>query len=171
MITFERSFDYALIRTIVTHPRIWPFISDDGSPPVEQYRPIESEAVWYVVARDGAEILGLWMLHPHNAVCWEIHTCLLPGAWGDRALEAARLFPEWIWANTVCRRVVTNVPDYNRVALKFAWRSGMLEYGVNPASFLKNGKLYDQVCLGISPQTRDVAQGAIAGAELEETCQ
>jgi RimJ/RimL family protein N-acetyltransferase len=156
VIHFERSFDYELIRRILTHERIWPHISDDGSPPAGEYRPFESELIWYVVVRDiypdagPEEILGLWMFTPHNAVCWEVHTALLPEAWGGRAHQAAQLMADWIWRNTPCRRIVTNVPENNRLALRFAQAVGMEVYGCNEKSFLKGGKLLDQILLGIS---------------------
>jgi RimJ/RimL family protein N-acetyltransferase len=154
MITFERSFDYELIRRILIHERIWPHITDDGSLAREEYKPAEHDAIWYVIVRDvreeGVDLLGLWMFTPQNAVCWEVHTALLPAAWGARGQLAARLLPEWIWANTPCRRIVTNVPETNRLALHFAAKAGMKVYGVNRQSWMKNGVLCDQICLGLS---------------------
>jgi RimJ/RimL family protein N-acetyltransferase len=141
----------------MTHPQIWPHISDDGSPPAKDWRPPEGEHIWYVTAWDDDELLGLWMFHPQNAVCWEVHTCLLPTAWGEQAIAAARALPEWIWKHTPCRRIVTNVPSSNRLALRFAIRAGMKIYGVNRESYLKGGKLCDQVCLGLSEGDLDVA--------------
>jgi RimJ/RimL family protein N-acetyltransferase len=162
VIHFERSFDYETIRSVMTHPQIYPHISDDSSPPAGEYRPIESEVVWYVEAQEITpetyELLGYWIFHPQNAVCWEVHTCLLPAAWGDRGLAAARVLPEWIWEHTPCRRIITNVPMTNRLALQFAFKAGMKVYGVNESSYLKDGELHDQVCLGISrsvPQSRE----------------
>ena len=150
MIEFARSRDYDLIRGILTHPRVYDKITDDCSPGRDDYRPVEHDAVWYVIARQDGEVLGLWMLVPQNGVCWEIHTALLPRAWGELALEAARQLTDWIWANTPCRRIVTNVPSTNRLALRFAIKAGMKIYGVNFASYLKRGVLCNQVCLGIS---------------------
>jgi len=153
VISFERSVDYDLIRKILTHEKIWPFISDDFSPSVEQFQPDRHPLIWYVVARDedeNNELLGLWMFHPQNMVCWEVHTALLPSCWGARARKAALALPYWIFHNTSCRRIVTNVPDTNRLALHFAMDAGMKIYGVNDASYRKNGRLLDQVCLGIS---------------------
>ena len=150
MIHFERSTDYALIRGILTHKSVFPHLCDDFSPAAVDYRPIESDAIWYLVAWDGNALLGLWMLVPQNGICWEIHTALLPHAWGDRAHRAAIAVQDWIWQNTPCRRIVTNVPTDNRVAYRFAIAAGMEVYGTNEASFLKNGRLQDQICLGIS---------------------
>jgi len=169
LVHFERSFDYRLIRHILTHPMIYRHITDDHSPPPEQYAPIESEGVWYILAFEDEEILGAWILHPQNSICWEIHTCLLPHAWGTPALIAGRMLPDWIWEHTPCRRVITNVPVFNRVALAYAQRVGMAQYGVNPASFLKDGKLWDQVLLGISPQSCPEAQDCVE--EGEQVCQ
>jgi len=157
-ITFARCSNLALIRAILTHPLVYPHISDDGSPPAEDYQPIEHPAIWYVLVRDVTpeqeDLLGLWMFTPQNAVCWEVHTALLPIAYGERALEAARKLPEWIWNNTPCRRIVTSVPSMNRLALRFAVKARMEYYGTNKASFLKNGVLWDQECLGISAPVR-----------------
>ena len=149
--TFERTTDAALIRCVLTHPRIWGAISDDGSPPVEEFQPVICDALWYVAVHDGAELLGLFLFTPLNTALWEVHTCLLPHSWGDRALQAAREISTWVWANTQMRRVITSVPAYNRLALRLAKEAGMVEYGINPQSFLKGGKLHDQHMLGISP--------------------
>lgn len=167
MIHFERSTDYALIREILTQPSIWPYISDDFSPAAADYRPIESEAIWYVLAWDDLELLGLWMFHPHNGVCWEVHTALLPDAWGERARRAAVAMAEWIWEHTPCRRIITNVPEDNRLAFRFAIAAGMEVYGKNEASFQKDGKLIDQICLGIS-RPREMPLFAVPMTEAQE---
>ncbi|PWT72949.1 MAG: hypothetical protein C5B60_08835 [Chloroflexi bacterium] len=150
MITFERSFDYDLIRSVLTHPRLYRYLADDTSPPAYEFTPQQHPAIWYVTVRDDRELLGLWMFVPQNGVCWEVHTALLPNAWGERGQLAARLLPGWMWRNTSCRRIVSNVPTTNRLALHFALKAGMKIFGVNEASFLKNGVLCDQVMLGIS---------------------
>jgi len=170
MIQFERSSDYELIRSIMTHPRIYDKIADDSSPAPADYHPPEHEAIWYVMVRDAGELLGLWMFCPQNAVCWEVHTCLLPAAWGDRGQAAARLLPEWIWENTCCRRIITNVPTTNRLALHFALKAGMRMFGVNPRSYLKRGVLCDQIMLGISQPSREPTPVSIFRSEEEELC-
>lgn len=147
---FERTVDRELVRRILTHPRIWPHIADDGTPPVEQFEPPDHPAIWYVLIYDGDELLGLWALVPHNSVCWEIHTALLPTAWGARARRAAAEFKEWLWRQTPCRRLITAVPASNRLALRFAEAAGMRAWGVNERSWLRNGHLEDLIMLGIS---------------------
>ena len=150
MIKIERSTDYALIKGVMTHPAVYRHLTDDTAPPAGEFRPIESDLIWYLVAWDGDELLGLWLLHPHTAVCWEIHTALLPDAWGARARRAAQVMLKWVWTWTPCRRIVTGVPQGNRLAYRFAIAAGMEQYGVNEASFIRDGRMQDQICLGIS---------------------
>ena len=169
MIHIERSKDYALIRGIMTHEAVYRHLTDDYSPPAADYRPIEHEMVWYLVVWDGNELLGLWMLVPQNGICWEIHTALLPDAWGERGRRAAALAQAWIWENTPCRRIITNVPADNRIAYRFAVAAGMEVYGTNEASFLKGGRLLDQICLGISKPDIERPAGAETGRQSLET--
>lgn len=150
--TFERSRDFDLIRKIMTHPRVYPHITDDGSPPVEEFHPIESSDLWYVVVRNGDTVLGLWVFVPQNGVCWEVHTCLLPVAYGELGQQAAKEMAAWVWKYTPCRRIITNVPEFNRLARRFAVAAGMVEFGRNEKSFLKDGKLYGQIMLGLSKE-------------------
>jgi hypothetical protein len=101
MLTFERTTDYNLIRAIMTHPRVYPAVSDDASPAAADFWPVQHPSFWYVLARDrycGYSVdLGLWLFVPQNAVCWEVHTCLLPKHGYRRAREAARELAGWIW--------------------------------------------------------------------------
>lgn len=147
---FERTTDSLLIKAVFTHPRVWPHITDDFSPAPELFEPIIDMNVWYVKALDEKELLGIWMLHPHNFICWEIHTCLLPNAWGPRGLQAARELAPWVWENTPCRRLITNVPSYNKLALRFAKEAGMKQIGINEKAFQKKGQLHDLIMLGLS---------------------
>jgi RimJ/RimL family protein N-acetyltransferase len=134
----------------MTHPRIYPHMGDDGCPPAESFQPVEHPSIWYVLAIDGGQLLGLFVLSPQTSVCWEIHTCLLPIAWGKRAQEAFRGVVQWTMRQTGCRRIVTVVPGCNRLAMKFAAAVGLQQYGLNPDSFQKHGRLWDQFLFGIS---------------------
>jgi RimJ/RimL family protein N-acetyltransferase len=146
-VTFKRSDDYALIRRIITHPRVYDFATDDYSPAPAAFEVNDDPRIWYVLVNDGA--LGLMMFLPQSTVCYEIHCCLLPGAWG-RSAEAARGAIDFIFQHTDARRIVASVPAYNRLTCKLARAAGMTQYGVNAAAFLKRGRLEDLICFGIS---------------------
>jgi RimJ/RimL family protein N-acetyltransferase len=149
-VTFERTTDYVFIRAVLTHPKVYPGITDDSAPPSAEYEPIEHEGIWYVRVVDRGRDFGVFVFVPHGAICWEVHTALLPIAWGPAGKQAAREIASWIWANTPCRRIFTNVPEFNRLALRFAEAAGMTRFGVNASSYLKDGRVYDQILLGLT---------------------
>lgn len=144
--------DLELIATTITHPRVWPSVSDDSSPLPEAFAPAVSDAIVYLGAFDADTFHGLFMLHAHNAICWEVHTCLLPSAWGKAAVVFAAACIEWAFEETPCQRLITNVPAGNSLARRLALSVGMQPFGLNPKSFLKHGIALDQHMLGISKE-------------------
>jgi RimJ/RimL family protein N-acetyltransferase len=147
---FERTTDFELIRQITIHPKLYPHLSDDFSPAPENFQPVQHENFVYLLVHDGHEPLGYFGLHPHTTTLWEVHTVLLPSAWGETAKEAAKGGTQWVWDNLSCIRLITNVPTCNRIALRFAQSSGMEQFGINPDSFVKGNKVYPMVMLGVS---------------------
>lgn len=150
-ITLERTYDPVLIKSIFGHRRVFARMHDDFSPTREEWEPIVHEAtIGYMVAYEDDDPVGMFMVSAHNPVLFEIHEAFLPSAWGDLAREATLKMREWIWQNTPCQRIIGNIVESNRLALKFALDAGMTIYGVNPRSFMKCGKLRDQIMVGIS---------------------
>lgn len=148
-LSIVRTFDLELVRQTMTHPKVYPHISDDTSPEPEEFIPPENDLIMYLAGYEHGEYRGLFMFHPVNGVTLEVHTCLLPSAYG-KAHEFTAKALEHIWINTSAVRIITQVPDCNRLAKVLAEKTGMTEYGVNPKSFLHNGELYDIHLLGIS---------------------
>ncbi len=150
--TFKRLHPWEpAIGQIFGHPKLWDSSVDDFAGAAENFVPRQDEAIWYVgVLDEKRHIFGIFALAPQNQICWEVHTRLIPSSWGKEAREAAAALIPWVWENTPCLRLVTSCPDYNKLAIRFAERAGMTRYGVNPASWMKGGKLHDQVLLGIS---------------------
>jgi RimJ/RimL family protein N-acetyltransferase len=97
-------------------------------------------------------LLGCFIFVQEGVASWEVHTALLPHAVfpRGRSLAAARGVIQWIFSNRECQRIITRVPASNPLALRFALHSGLIEWGINPRSWLKGGKLWDQTYLGIS---------------------
>ena len=147
LVTIERTTNMPLIRKILTDERVFGKMADDFAPPREQYEPLEHPEMIYL-AVNGKQ--GIFALIPHSRIMYEIHTCLHPELWGAQALEAAASLLAWVWANTICERLITSVPQHNRTALRFAQKAGLEIYGTNPRAFMKNGRLENIVMLGIS---------------------
>ncbi|MFX6097781.1 DUF2824 family protein [Acinetobacter baumannii] len=91
---------------------------------------------------------GLFLLIKHNSIAIEIHTCLLPGLRGSKAIEAGKLILNLIFENH--QKVISWIPENNRKAKLFAQMLGFQVEGINRASFLKDGKLLDQFLVGLT---------------------
>lgn len=148
--TFEVTNSPSIVKYIITHPKVYGRITDDycENPPVD-FRPMMQEPVRYVIVMDGQELMGGFMLVPDSRICWQIHAMLLPKSWG-RTRQIAREMAEWFWSNTSCLRLYTSVAAYNSVAIVFAKYAGFTEFGRNKKSFMKRGRLQDQILLGLS---------------------
>jgi RimJ/RimL family protein N-acetyltransferase len=142
-----RTEDEELVASILTHPTVLPHVIDDG---VCALKGFINPTMFWITVYDEGELLGMFLSHPHNSVTYESHTCLLPNAYGARAVKAAHAYMEWMFKWTGCQKLITNVPEYNKLALRFARKVGGVLEGCNRQSFLKDGVLMDQYVLGIT---------------------
>jgi RimJ/RimL family protein N-acetyltransferase len=152
MIMIERTKDWELVKRIVTDRSVYPRVSDDSSPCADCWQPIRDDAMYYLLAKRDVDILGLFAVSPENGICYKVHTCLLPHSYGEKATIAAKELIQWVFSNLQCERLITEVPEFNKLALKFAERSGMTRFGYNPKSYLKDGRLQGMTLLGISKE-------------------
>jgi len=98
-------------------------------------------------------VAGIYFAYPINAVCCEGHANILPEYQG-KAVNCTLAAIRWMFSNTPCRRIITNVPDYHIRACKFVEKLGFVKFGVNEKSYLKGGKLHDLIMYGISKSER-----------------
>ncbi|MCM2348343.1 MAG: GNAT family N-acetyltransferase [Acidovorax soli] len=146
----QRTTDMELVRTIITHPKIYPWVTDDEAPRAKDFVPLpaDEDRVLYVLVNDG-QARGIFAFYQQNAATTEAHTCVLPEMWGRTHL-AARAAIAWTFENTAFHRITTSVPQDNPLAGRLARRAGMTHYGHNPSSFLRNGALLGMDLFGIS---------------------
>ena len=147
--TFTRTRDLELIRSIATHPKVWPTLGDDLVADPEQWTPVLHDGIWYVLVEEDGRVRGMFIFFPENSVCWQVHVCMLPEAWGTAGRAAREVFV-WLWRQTSCRRIAASIPVWNAPAIHCALRAGMEPFGVNRHSSLKNARLHHQLLLGIS---------------------
>lgn len=140
-----------MIRSVVTHPRVYRRMTDDFCREPEAYRPCTGiPAIQYIAVWDSGQLMGIFVLVSQTGVCIEIHAAFLPEAWGQAAKDAMRGILDWIWTNTNASRVIGAVPKCNPLAIAFGKSAGMTEFGVDENSFQKWGKLWGRVMLGIT---------------------
>ena len=151
MITLEQTDDLAFVRSVFTHPKVWPFICDDGMNDPELYQPVNMPGVVYVMPRDAGLPMGCLMLVDQNAVTMELHSALLPQYRGAQTAQVFRALLAWLPEQFPgIRRLRTWVPGYNRPALVAARRVGFEECGKEPNAYLKDGALSDLHLFGVS---------------------
>lgn len=155
LVRLERSSDYELIRQIMTHPRVYPSITDDFSVPAEEFHPIENDGLIYVIARIDGEPVGAMLGVPENGIELRVHHYLLPETWGNVAAYVVESALDWLWKNTGYKRVLGKTPAFNRLALKFAMKMGMEVIGIDRQSIQKHGRLWDQFIFGMSRPGRN----------------
>lgn len=140
----------ATVKRIVTDPTIFMAQCDDFAPEPDKYEPAADAAIYVLVKDERGIALGVWTLVPRTRIKYEVHTSLLPSLRGFRALDAAARMSEWIWQNTPCEFLCTEVPTSNLAALWFAKAARMVQYGIEPRSYRKGGILQDVVLLGMN---------------------
>lgn len=126
MIHVEQTFDPALVTRIATDPAVYPDLSAHGTAPADPaatYLFLPDTA--FLVAWDGAELLGGFAVDRLSPVVCEGHFLLLPNGRGRRGLLAMREAALWIWAHTSCLRIVGKVSRHNPKSRRAAALAGM----------------------------------------------
>jgi len=137
----ERTEDTEFLREIATHPRVWPYITEDGAQ-VETYAPVISPMVHYLRFGDK----GFFQFAMMNRVMYGCHVCMLPKTDAD---EAAKQAIRWMWEHTEAQKLVCHLAPIKRHAIRFAKRAGFTEEGRLSAAFLLHGTLHDLIILGV----------------------
>lgn len=145
-LSVEVTEDIKIIKHIVNHPLLSSQLRDDFTKDSEIS--ISTNHLWYLI-RKGGEVAGVYLIHAHNNICYEVHTALLPVLWGEESVIAARISFDKLFTETICEKAITHVPSYNRIALRYARKCGFIQEGINRKSFMKNNKLEDLILLGI----------------------
>lgn len=149
MITVERTEDADLIRSVMTHPKVWPHVTDDTAGDPADFETPFLPSIHYIVPRFNGAPMGVFVAHPHSAVLWEWHVAVLPEFWGSAGHKAGAEVIRWIFRETSARKLIGQPPVTNRAAYRYARRLGFADEGRITKCFLKGGCLVDQHILGI----------------------
>ena len=91
----ERTTYVEYIKKCITHPRLWRYLTDDGSVKKDQYEPPMADSFYWLMPIEENIPYGVFLVYAHNYVCYEAHVCLLPEIWG-RAVECTLAGIDWI---------------------------------------------------------------------------
>jgi RimJ/RimL family protein N-acetyltransferase len=153
VINFTPTTDRGLIEAVVKDRDVWPYVIDDSLTNPDLFiAPVGDRQYTWVMVTEDSETLGMFMAQRMNYVTYEVHTMLLKPAYG-RSTEVGRLALEWAFNNLDnCRRIVTQVPGFNKLAERLCRRLRLDLIGVNKKSYQYNGVLYDVSLYGISKE-------------------
>lgn len=153
MIRFEPTKNRRLIKEIVISPEIWPHVIDDSLTDPDLFNvPIDDRQFIWVVVYEEDIVLGMFMVQRINFVTYEVHTMLLKAAHG-MSFTIGHGALHWAFENIDnCKRIITQVPEFNKLADRLC-RTLKLEFiGVNRKSYQMKGQLYDVKWYGISKE-------------------
>jgi len=147
--------DRAFADKVIKHQAIYPFCSDDGTPPSHEISMAaylaQPEIACLKPVINGKSV-GMFVFVPFNAITYEVHAGTLPRFRGQRTLEGGQEAVAWMFAHTPCRKVVALIPVVNQPALNLARKLGFVREGRLSQSFLLNGKQVDQMIMGINKE-------------------
>ena len=143
----ERTFNTDIVREIIIHPKLYPYCSEDGSPKPEDFKPQENDQIFYLLPIIDAPI-GVIIFTHQNAIMSAVHICILPKWWGFAKIASISAL-WWIFENTDYTKIIGTIPEYNRHARSLGLRIGFEDEGRYRKAFLKNGKEWDLILMGI----------------------
>lgn len=93
------------------------------------------------------EIIGLFIGFPRSEIELDVHVAMHPTyyRYTDTCYDESI---RWVKDNTNFKKLTGQTPVFNRLAISCNERNGFDREGVNKKSFLKNGKLHDQIYYG-----------------------
>jgi RimJ/RimL family protein N-acetyltransferase len=145
MISLELCDDLGLLESIAHDPAIWLSVHDDRAPDsLTQVNRL------YLLVKHGDNVAGFFALDCLADDTVEVHTCLLPQFRGRIALDAGKALIDCVFGRLSQRKILTQVPVFNRSALVYAMKCGFIIVGINPESFMRGGVLYDQHMMSLS---------------------
>lgn len=148
MITIERTDDFALIKELLSHPKLWREISDDTSVAIkDKWMP---DPTWlYLLAKRDDEIVGVVAFHALNGITVMSHIHILPKFWGERLDEVIPEVRKWLKLNTKVKKVVSTVPADCKQVLEAVKRYGFNMEGFSPKSIERKGHVVGQYLFGM----------------------
>lgn len=150
----EPTQDPIVIKSILTHPDIYPVISSDLAPNPEDYEPTIKGNVFLVGRVDDVPI-ALFILYPCNDVTAWCHVQVLPEYRKEYAYKFGLAAIAYAWDLLGVSKLVAQIPAIYPNVIAFAERCGFKREGVNTKSHLKDGKLVDCVYVGLERQLWD----------------
>lgn len=140
----SRTLDYGLVIDILKNEQLFDEISEDG---VSTYLPDIINEYWVQIVSD--QTIGLYRLHQLNGITFQIHAFILPEH-RSQSKESGKVILEWCLNNLEFEKLVAEIPFKYQNVVEFTAQMGFIDEGINRKSFLKDGKIWDTLRMGIT---------------------
>lgn len=149
-VTSKRTYDAALIRSIVTAPGIWECVSENGQQKHDYEPPIIDAIEWVALTNEKSQVIGVLLIHPLNTVTCECHINIIPKYRQEYSMLAGLACRRYMLEDTEYDKFNTQVPDIYPNVAKFLKQFGFVHEGTNRKSINKHDTLVDQHHYGIT---------------------
>lgn len=157
-ISIERTWDKELIRSILTEPRIWDTIAEDGQD-AGLFEVDLNQNCFLAVAHEGI-CIGIYVLHAFNGCTLKIHANILPEYRKHFATESGEKVLEWFRddAPEKYEKLVAMIPVIYPNVYHFTKNRGFDDEGRLVNAYRKNGELHDIHILGLERKSLKKAE-------------
>ena len=142
-----------LAEKIIKEPELWGRVSEDGQDDKTFKIEDRPEYLWLGIF-NGTMLIGCFFFHQENQSTVVIHIQIIEEFREHFAFDAGKAAIEW-FSKSKFKKMVTQVPVIYQDVYHYAKKFGFLDEGINRASYSKNGRLHNQLRLGI---TKDEAK-------------
>lgn len=142
-----RTFDTPLVQEILSHPKL---LRRSGSKAVMVFDPEQQQDLYYLLAIEGAEVLGLIVFHQQNAGCYQGHVNYLPNHWGKGLEKYTKEAISWMFENADCRKIFAFIPARYPEIKRHSILAGMEVEGILKSSYRVDDTVYSQYIMGVS---------------------
>ena len=144
--------DREFIKSIYEMPGMIKYLTDDNCPDnmkdcVDMI--INTPGIYALISEQLMIRTGLFLFFPWNYTTYELHVAILPEYRGRMSIQSGTDAGLWMFRNTCCQKIVTQIPTPNYRAKALAIAVGMKQEGINRKSYMKDGNLYDMYLYGI----------------------
>ena len=149
MIALIPTDDMDTVKTIASHPDIWPRFADGVE--VEDYHPCNDDCNQWLIIYVDSEIAGLIRVFCESTCAIEFHPYMVK-SYRKHVRDMTRLFFEWFLANTPESIIKINimVPECYTSTINASRKMGFILEGVMRDGYRLNGKVYNQIMSGIT---------------------
>ena len=114
----ERSYDYPLIKQIMTEPQIWQEICGIHGDMIEEFEPVVDDYV-YLIGYDKLNIVGLFIIHA-SKYGYQCHIQVIPERRKQYAAEFGQESIRWVWNNSDISKLVALISSNLINVISFA---------------------------------------------------